>query len=150
MKKKIILMVSIFIIGLIVGSIGAVIYFGNTINKTDNISSMIYIADLKGRAFQAYKNEKPEVGIWALKNLAQVLEKRLEIEDETKATQFDLALTYGRLAIKLKSIGDISGYEENLNKALSFIQQASPEEDHTEQKIIDFVNKSDEVKNKNT
>ncbi len=145
MKKKIILLVSTFIIGLIVGSIGVAIYFGNTINKTGDISSLLYVTDLEDRALQAYKNEKPEIGIWALKNLAQVLERNLEIKPETKSTQTDLVLTYGRLAIKLKTIGDMPGYEENLNKSVSILQQVSPEDNHTEQAIIDLVNKADEA-----
>ena len=132
---------------MIVGSIGVVIYLRNTINKTDNISSLLYVADLEDRAFQAYKNEKPEIGIWALKNLAQVLERNLEIKPETRSTQIDLAMTYGRLAIKSKTIGDISGYEENVNKAISLLQQALPEDKYTKETIIDFINKADEAKN---
>jgi hypothetical protein len=145
MKKKIILQISIFIIGLIVGSMGVAIYFGNTVNKTSNISSLLYVADLEDRAIQAYKYEKPEIGIWALKNLAQVLEKRLETKTETKSTQIDLVLTYGRLAIIFKTIGDMKGYEENLNKARYFLQQSSPDENHTKESVIDFVNKTDEA-----
>lgn len=90
MKKKITLLTSIFTIGLIAGSIGVAIYFGNTINKTSNISSLLYVADLEDRAFQAYKYEKPEIGIWALKNLAQVLENVLR--QKLKPNQLKLIL----------------------------------------------------------
>ena len=77
MKKIIIL--TILGIGIVIGIIGSFIILGNTTKNTMRISGLQNRAEWGKKTYQAYRNENPKVGIWALVNLADILQEQEKI-----------------------------------------------------------------------
>jgi hypothetical protein len=106
-------------------------------------------ADWERRAFQAYSKENPQVAIWALENLAEVLRKHAEMAGNGREfIQKDLILTYARLAIVSQAAKDKQKYHENISKALALFKQAYSADLQTEEELFSFVKKLDGSDNK--
>ena len=100
-KKRIIVFILLsFIFGITLGGIGISIYLGKSIANSMAILSMKNRADLEMRAFNAYKNESPKVGIWALTNLSEILIEDAKIfQNDRELILKDLFLVHLRLAL---------------------------------------------------
>lgn len=152
MKKKIIITFIVFLLGITVGAIGMVYIFGQTSVEAAELVEIQWRADLAKRVSQAYSEEKPEVAIWALKNLVEVLEERVKLSDEgsviQQSTQRDLVLSHARLAIVFQQIGDTSQFKQNIEKALKFAKESGWTKMKTEEDILNFTKKLGDCKKK--
>ena len=145
MTKKAILTVSIiFVLGFFLGAVSAAMYFENSVQKTGELFGLFFRADWEQRAFQAYSEENSQTAMWALENLADILEKNLVVAKRDKdVIQKDLLLTYARLAIVSQTSKDLKKYQENLSKALALSKQLYPGELETKEELFRFVTKVD-------
>ena len=146
-KKTIVIVLCSFLIGAVLGGLGIGIYYGKTIGFTMSFMGLQSRAEWSERAHQAYKNEEPQIAIWALKNLAEVLQKDMDIHTNDKKTiQMDLLLTYGRLAKLYRIKKDEVRYKENILNALNLAHERSSEI-KTEEELLEFLEKADSMAN---
>jgi hypothetical protein len=148
-KKQISLGILVFVLGFILGGLSLATYFGYFIRKTGESLSSHFRADWERRAFEAYSEENPQVAIWALENLADILEGYLEVTKRDKDfIREDLVLTYARLAIASQAAKDTQKYHENICKGLALSRQAYPAGLQREEELLNFVRKVDSSANK--
>lgn len=147
MKKHPILLFSIvFVLGLIIGGAAVVIYFENSVAHTMQLVMLKQRANLEEKAFQAYFNESPQIAIWALENLKDALKEQLKIlKVDDQLVQKDLVLTNARLAILYKREGNKNKYEYCISKALELAKVAYAKEIGSENDLLSFVKKLDEI-----
>jgi hypothetical protein len=148
MKKQISIGILLFVLGLIIGGLALSIYFGKSVRDTSEILSLHFRADWERRAFQAYTSEKPEVAIWALENLADLLSKQYQKradDEEYNFLQTDLILTYGRLALKFKATGNTQQYQLNISKSLELAKQRYKQEIKSEEDLLMFIKRADAI-----
>lgn len=152
MKKKQILIVTLIgVIGFIAGCFTVIGFFGQFNKNIGQVSGLHYRADWEKRAFQAYSEEDPQVGVWALTNLADILTNQEDIaeSDEKKLIQKDIVLTYTRLAIASRKMEEGKKYQEYISKALALAKMAYSDEP-TEEHLLSFVEKLDQIGKKKT
>ncbi len=143
MNKKIIILTSLGI-GIVIGIIGSFIILGNTAKNTMRIFGLQNRAEWERRAYQAYKNENPTVGIWALVNLADILQEHEKIfANDKKNIQTDLALTFGRLAILHRIQKDDEEYKEYISKALIWAQKTNLDKIKNEAELLNILKQVD-------
>jgi hypothetical protein len=147
MKKKSILIISLLIVvGLIAGALAVFMYVGKTMAGAMRFMGLDYRADWEERAFQAYRDESPDIAIWALENLAEVLGRQTVLfPNERPIIEKDLLLTYARIAIVSRAKGDTVKYSANLKKAWDLAQGTYPGKFQTEQDLLDFVAEIDRI-----
>lgn len=107
-----------------------------------------YLADWERRAFQAYIEEKPEVALWALENLEDIVLKQREVVKDKQTLRLlnvDLVLTYGRIAFTYKKMGKSLLFEEYLSRSLEIAKRIYGEngEVMSREKLTDFIKRID-------
>jgi hypothetical protein len=143
-KKQIAVVALVFVAGFIIGGLAVTSYFGKSLRNTGQILLLEQRADWERRAFQAYSQKNPQVAIWALENLADVLRKQVEVAgNDRDFIQKDLVLTYARLAIASRAAKDKQKYDQNISKALSLAKQVYSAKLRTEEGLFTFVKKLD-------
>ena len=148
-KKQLAIVILVFVAGFMIGGLAVKRYFGKSVRNTGQILLLEQRADWERRAFQAYSQENPQVAIWALENLADVLKKHSEmLGNDKKFVQKDLVLTYTRLAIVSQAAKDNQKYHENISKALALSKQAYSGHLQTEEEVLSFVKKLDDIANR--
>lgn len=146
MKKRQVLITGlVFVVGFIVGCLAVAAYFGQSVRNMGQILGLDYRADWESRAFQAYSEENPRVGIWALNNLADVLRNQAELseEKERELIQKDLLLTYTRLAIAYHAANEDKEYHQNISRAIALAKQVYPDSPNTEEHLLSIVKRLD-------
>lgn len=135
----------VFIVGLTIGAFTIASMSGNSLQKTWEVSEMKYRADIGNRVWQAYKEESPNIAIWALKNFIDILNKELEKTNEhSKSVQTDLVLAHVRLAIMYQKVSDNKSYYDNISKALALSENIFPDKQYTDESLLAFVKRIDE------
>jgi hypothetical protein len=149
LKKKSILIIALSLaLGLFIGGLAISIYFGNSVGNTIQIMGLEYRADWEKRAFQAYQKESPDVAIWALENLADILQRQASVmKNDESLIQKDLVLTYARLAIACQAKGNMEKCRTNLQKSFNYALEVYSDEFKTEQELLKFVKNLDKVTN---
>ena len=143
MNKKIIILAS-FGIGILIGTLGSFIFLKNATKNIIKLTGLQNRAEWEKMAYQAYKNENPKIGIWALVNLADVLQKHEKtFAKDKKNIQTDLALTFGRLAILHKMQKDDKEYKKHISKALIWVQKANINGIKTEVELLNCLERID-------
>ena len=143
MNKKMIILAS-FGIGILIGILGSFIFIGNTTKSIMRIDGLQNRAEWERRSCQAYKNEDPNVGIWALVNLADILQEHEKIfANDKKDIQIDITLTFGRLALLHKMQKDNEEYKEYISKAITWARKANINEIKTEAELFNFLKRID-------
>ena len=150
-KKTIAFTITGLVIGIGLGSIGSMVYLGH---KVATVMFMLHETELvrnEDSAIQAYLNESPEVGIWALENyinsINQVIKER-EIEDNqhvffiVKPT-ITLRYAHVRLALLYEKTGNDLKRKENLGKAFEYCDSMKIERELLEERLIEVVTKFD-------
>jgi hypothetical protein len=145
-KKQILLGILIAVIGFVAGCLVVIAFLGQSYERLGDVSGLHYRTDWERRAFQAYSQESPQVGIWALSNLADVLQKQEKVaeKNEKKLIEKDLIFTYTRLAIAFRKAKDDKKYQENISKALDLAKIVYSDTHITEKDILSIVEKIDQ------
>lgn len=148
-KKQVAIVALVFVAGFIIGGLAITGNFGKSVRNTGQILLLEQRPDWERRAFQAYSQGNPQVAIWALENLADVLRKHAEmVGNDRELIQRDLVLTYARLAIVSQAAKDNQKYHENISRALALSKQAYSGDLQTEEEHLSFVKKLDGSANK--
>ena len=116
------------------------------VKQTSYLMNQMHIADWERRAMQAYTEEKPEVAIWALENLVDLLSKQHQMNADDEKYDFlktDLILAHGRLALTFKATGNTQQYQHNISKSLELAKQIYKQEIQTEKDLLEFIKKVD-------
>lgn len=145
-KPTIFVAVLAFCVGTAVGATGVLFYSA----KTSSTSMMFYLsnysADWAKRAYEAYETQEPEIGIWALENLAEVRRKEADLFGSEKDIILgDLVLIYTRLAVLYESKGDLQNYKRNISEALSVSQTRDSSELASEEKLLKSLDNIDRI-----
>ena len=152
MRKNIIFTLLGFVIGLAVGFIITVAFFGS---KTAQAMFMLQekeICEMEDAAVQAYHNQPNEVAIWALENYIKTLnrlkEERSSAEVENPyfilSPAQSLVLTHTRLGQLYKKMGYVEKSKHNFEQAMSNIEDARLKVIKTEEDLIAFINRLDQ------
>jgi hypothetical protein len=101
--------------------------------------------DWERRAIQAYSEESPQVGAWALTNLAEVLRSQEGTSDKSEAQLIrkDLVLTHVRLAVISRRANDEKAFQENISKALALAKQVYKDPPKSEEDLLQIVERLD-------
>lgn len=148
-KKTIVFTIIGLVIGLVIGiglgSIGSIAYLGPKLAKGMLSLQETELVRNEESAIQAYLNESPEVGIWALENyinsINQVMKER-EVEDNQHLfflirPTMTLRLAHVRLALLYEKTGNDLKRKENLDKAFEYCDSIK------EKKLIELLIKDD-------
>ncbi len=152
MRKTIIFTLLGFVIGLAVGFIITVAFFGP---KTAQVMFMLQekeIYEMEDAAVQAYHNQPNEVAIWALENYIKTLNKLKEQRSSAEVENpylilspaRSLVLTHTRLGQLYKKMGHVEKSKHNLEQAMSNIEKAGLKVIKTEEDLIAFINRLDQ------
>jgi hypothetical protein len=145
-KQTIFVTLLAFCIGITVGTIGALYYSTKTFSRSMMFHVANHSAEWARRAHQAYRTENPDIGIWALENLAEVHRKEAKLfGSENDIILGDLVLIYTRLAVLYKSKGDLQNYKKNISEALSVSQTRDSSEFASEEELLKLLNRIDGV-----
>ena len=148
-KRFIVFLLFVFIGGIALGSIIVSVYLGKSIANSMAILSMKNRAELEMRAFNAYKNESPEVGIWALTNLSEILNEDAKIfQNDRELILKDLFFVHARLALLFQTLNDPENYNKNIEQAIELSKKYYPNKFQSEAELIVFVKKIDSMGNK--
>ena len=150
-KKTIAFTITGLVIGIGLGSIGSIAYLGREL-ATDMF--MLHDAELirtEDAAIKAYLNESPEIGIWALENYINTMNrvfKEREIEDNQHVfvllkPKTTLRYAHVRLALLYEKTGNDLKRKENFEKAFEYCDSVKIEREHLEEKLIEIVTKLD-------
>lgn len=146
--KQLLVSVIVFIVGAVIGGIVTASQSGSYLQQAWSISEMQCRADFGDRVWQAYREESPEVAIWALENYVQVLQKQPEQERGlAKAMQTDLVLAHVRLAILHRQRNDTERYRDHIATALALSNEVFPGKNYSEEELLAFVKRIDRLKN---
>jgi hypothetical protein len=151
MKKTIALTILSFVIGIGLGIIGTIAYSGYELARGMFILQDMELMSDENCAIQAYLNEAPEVGIWALENYIKAIKRVMKERkvDNNKPYFFmiepepTLRFAYVRLALLYEKTGDDSKRKENFEKAFEYCDSMKIEREHLEEKLIEIVTKLD-------
>ncbi len=150
-KKTIALTILSLVIGIGIGIIFCIAYFGPKLARSMFILQETELVRNEDSAMQAYLNESPEVGIWALENyinsLNQVIKER-EIEDNQHVffmvkPKITLRYAHVRLALLYEKTGNDLKRKENLEKAFEYCDSMKIERELLEERLIEVVTKFD-------
>jgi hypothetical protein len=150
-KKTIVFTITGLVIGIGLGIIGSMAYLGRELARGMFMLHDMELVRNENSAIQAYLNESPEVGIWALENYIKAINrviKEREIEDNQQAffiVQPKVTLRYAhvRLALLYEKTGNDSKRKENFEKAFEYCDSMKIEREHLEKKLIELVAKLD-------
>lgn len=120
-------------------------------NLVDTFGSMRMSA-VHQNAYSAYRNESPEIGIWALnavvKDYEQLIENGTDGLFYTKHGNYsDLMLTHGRLALLYERTGKNDLAHMQMAQALAISTNAYPSETISESELREMISRLDEAAN---
>lgn len=150
-KKTIAFTIIGLVIGIVLGSIGSMAYLGPTLTRAMFLLHETELFRNEDSAIQAYLNESPEVGIWALENyvntMNQVIKER-EIEDNQHVfvlirPKITLRYAHVRLALLYEKTGNNLKRKENFDKAFEYCDSMKIERELLEERLIEVVTKFD-------
>ena len=152
MRKNIIFTLLGFVIGLAVGFIITVAFFGSKMAQSMFMLQETEICEMEDAAVQAYHNQPNEVAIWALENYIKTLNKLKEQRSSAEVENpylilspaRSLVLTHARLGQLYKKMGHVEKSKHNLEQAMSNIEKAGLKVIKTEEDLIAFINMLDE------
>lgn len=148
MKKQLLIGLIIFIIGSFTGGIIISSLSGNAIQQVWQAFEIQYRADTGNRVWQAYKEESPDIAIWALKNYIEILNKQAEEKNNySMSLQTDLTLAHVRLAIMYQQVKDTENYDDNIAKGLFMAKNTFPDEKYDEKSLLALIKQLDRIQN---
>jgi len=154
MPKKLALIVLGLLVGIIIGGIATMAYVGFSLSRGMFMLQDTDIIRVEDAATQAYLNESPEIGIWAIENYLDFFESVINqrtaaVEETNKQPQdaFFIAdpksrwISYVRLGILYEKTGNESKRDESFQRAAE-LSGSNADEDVNEQ-MIKFIKKLD-------
>ena len=152
MKKVIIFTFIGLLLGFGLGVVSNMVYIGYKISSTMFVLQEVELLLNEEAAIKAYLNEKPEVGIWAIENfinaLNRVIEERREagndeyffmIGDRKEILKYD----HVRLALLYEKTGNDLKRKENFEKAFEYCGSNEIEKELLEDRLIKTVTQLD-------
>jgi len=135
------------VIGIVLGCIFTMAYMGPTCAKGMFMLQEAELIRSEDAAIQAYLNESPETGIWALENYINALNrviKEREIRNNKHlflmiSTKVTLREAYVRLALLYGKIGNEAKRKENFEKAFEYCDSMNIERELLEERLIQIV-----------
>lgn len=157
LKKALFLTLVVFIIGLVIGFVGTLDYFGHTTATLMLLNQEMEIVEFEGSTVDAYYNQPTEVAIWALENyintLNRVKEEHALADTEKPYILFSpdrsLALSHARLVLLYKKLNDPEKCKYHFEMATSQTKGINLSAFDTEEKLIEFIHKLNSGTGKN-
>ncbi len=151
MKKVIIAAIINLIFGVVIGAIGAIMFFVPEMSRGMLMIQENEIIEQIDGARNAYYYQTPEIAEWALNHVIRSLNELIEersIEENDKPACFlidpkeELYFAHGRLAILYKNSGDMEQYSDHMTQAIE--SYPHKKEDLTAEKVIERINAIDQ------
>ena len=150
-KKTIAFTILGLVIGIGLGSIGSMAYLGHELAGGMFMLHDMELVRNEDSAIQAYLNEPPEVGIWALesyiKDMNRVIKERKVEHNKHFFVMIEpeptLRFTHVRLALLYEKTGNDLKRKENFEKAFEYCDSMKIETELLEEKLIEIVTKLD-------
>ena len=151
MKKTIAFTIIGLLIGIGLGCIFTMVYLGHKLAIGMFMLQETELIRNKDDAIQAYLNESPEVGIWALENYINTINrviKEREIENNKHffvmiSPEPTLRYAHVRLALLYEKTGNDLKRKENFEKAFEYCDSMKIEREFLEERLIQIVTKLD-------
>ena len=151
MKKIIILTLSGLLIGLIIGCLGTMAYFGHDLAVAMFSLQEVEILEFENSAVDAYDNQPTEVAIWALENfigmLNRIKKERAPAEVENPYLMLtpdtSLVFSHARLAQLYQKMNNVEKYKYHLEQAVTKGKETHLSALDSEEKLINFIHKLD-------
>jgi len=139
------------VIGIILGNIFTMAYYGHKIAKGMFMLQEVELIRNEDVAIQAYLNESPEIGIWALENYIDAINwfiKEREVENNKHlflmiSPKVTLKYAYVRLALLYEKIGNDLKRKENFEKAFEYCNSTNIKKELLEERLVQVVTKLD-------
>ena len=140
MRKSLPVAFCSFLAGALIAGLG-VFYF---MAKESGESAMLWVfgdsARAHARAMQAYQHENPDVAVWELRHLVEVLSDHLEHGVEgPRSMRLQLFLAHGRLARLYQKMGDLENAQQCAEEAIAYNRRYSPT-NHVATNIVSVLN----------
>ena len=113
------------------------------------------VAELESFVQDAYKNENPEIGIWALNHLVEYLEDEVRLGAlmppfiSASGRRMDLALARVRLSLRLREVGRVTEASACLVKAVEYLRGTGRDKVTPEQ-LVSMVERLDKRRSERT
>jgi len=151
MKKTIAFTIIGLVVGIGLGIIFSAAYFGPPLAGSMFLYQEAELVRNEDAAIQAYLNESPEVGIWALESYIKAMNRVIKEREVEHRKHFfvmikpEPTLTYAhvRLALLYERIGNDLKRKENLEKAFEYSSSMKIERELLEERLIRIVTKLD-------
>jgi len=152
MRKTIIFTLLGFVIGLAVGHIVTLAFFGYKTARAMFMLQEKEIFEMEDATVQAYHNQPNEVAIWALENHIKTL-NRLKEERSSAGVENpyfilspaqSLVSTHTRLGQLYKKMGYVEKSKHNFEQAMSNIENARLKAIKTEEDLIALIKRLDQ------
>ncbi|MHC4424197.1 MAG: hypothetical protein ACYSWR_05955 [Planctomycetota bacterium] len=157
MRKTIVFTLLGFVIGLVLGCIITMAFYGHTTASAMFMLQEKEIFEMEEAAVQAYHNEPNEVAIWALENYINTLNrlKKERSSAEVENPYFilspvqSLAIAHARIGQLYRKTGNVEKSRYHFEQAMSHIKNSKLKVIKTEADLIDFINSLDQKLNNN-
>ena len=151
MKKTIIFTLLGLVIGLAIGFIMAIAFFGHTMASGMFMFQEKEVFAMEEAAIQAYYKEPSEVAVWALENYIKTLNR---LEEERSSTEVEnpylllspaqsLIFTHARLGELYKKLGNVEKSRYNFERAMSNIENPMLKVIKTEEDLVALIHRLD-------
>ena len=150
-KKTIAFTIIGLVIGIGFGITGTMAYLGRELATGMFMLQDAELIRNEDSAIQAYLNESPDVGIWALENYIKAMNRVIKERkvDNNKQyffmieTEPTLRYAHVRLALLYEKTGNDLKRKENFEKAFEYCDSMKIEREHLEERLIELVTKLD-------
>jgi len=150
-KKTIAFTITGLVIGIGLGIIGSITYLGRELATNMFILHDMELAMNENSTIQAYLNESPEVGIWALENYIKTMNrviKERKVDNNQPSFMMirpepTLRFAHARLALLYEKTGNDLKRKENFEKAFEYCESMKMKRELLEEKLIELVTKLD-------
>ena len=150
-KKTIAFTILGLLIGIGLGSIFTMVYLGRELSGAMFLYHEAELFRNEDAAIQAYLNESPEVGIWALENYIKAMNRVIKERKVDNNKQFfvmiepepTLRYAHVRLALLYEKTGNKLKRKENFEKAFEYCDSMKIERELLEERLIEIVTKLD-------
>lgn len=151
MKKTIILTLLGFVVGLAIGCIATMTYYGHSLATFMLSSQEREIFEMEEASVKAYYDQPAEVAIWALENYISTLnrlkEERASAEVENPyfllRPDHSLIFSHARLGQLYKKLNNTEKHKYHLEQAMSKSKEINFPSFDTEEQLIDFIHRVD-------
>jgi len=128
MKMKIVFAaLSSAIVAMVVTGLASYVYHGKVFAEILLLQKTLELHQSEEKSFEAYENEQPEIGVWALENHLEFIQELDDIDyPKEKELQLNSMLTHARLGRLWSKLGDTEKESREVQESLRIAEAIGP------------------------